>query len=183
MLKVSMFKKSKDFPYLKGKAAEIRHVLGGMLKVCKEHLDGANPTHKKIILMLKLAIEMEAILDKHVNEYKIAPGDAARFKTAADGFVALEVDLRQEFQVLAMPDGKAILLWHFTIKFHYMLHIGSMAAFCNPRNAWCYAGESLMQRVRVLAQSSCRGIAAHKMGEKVLRKYCLALAMTLSKGR
>jgi hypothetical protein len=181
MLKVSMFHKSNDFPRLKGKAAEIRHVLGGMLKVCREYLDGANATHRKIMLMLKLAIEMEDILDKNVKEYRIALGDAARFKNAADGFVALEADLRQEFQELAMPNGNPILLWHFTIKFHYMLHIGNMAAFCNPRNAWCYAGESLMQRVRILVQSSCRGLPAHKLGEKCLKKYCLALGMTLSK--
>ena len=80
-----------------------------------------------------------------------------------------------------MPNGNPILLWHFTIKFHYMLHIGNMAAFCNPRNAWCYAGASLMQRVRILVQSSCRGLPAHKLGEKCLKKYCLALGMTLSK--
>lgn len=86
--------------------------------------------------------------------------------------------LRRHFEGV-LRDGNAVLLFHLTIKYHYLLHIGKIAKYMNPRLGWCYQGESLMHRVRILVQGSCHGVAPEKLGDKVIKKYCQGLAMLL----
>ncbi len=174
-LKVSMYKRAGQFPSLKGKAAEVRHLLKPMLVVCEHFLDNTIKQHKEIKLALRMAIQMETTLDDHVGDFALPASVAATFSKAAEAFVNLNISLRNHF--------KETLLFHFTIKYHYMYHIADMARYINPRCGWCYAGESLMHRVRILIQSSCRGVPAHAIGDKALKKYCLALAMSLLRER
>ena len=70
-----------------------------------------------------------------------------------------------------------------TTKFHYLLHIGLISQYMNPRCAWCYSGESLTHEVRILVQSSCRGVSAPGANDKCINKYALGLGMSWSKGR
>eukprot|EP00969_Alexandrium_andersonii_P365303 15465925-Alexandrium_andersonii.AAC.1 len=67
-----------------------------------------------------------------------------------------------------------------TMKFHYVLHVGNIAAYCNPRLSWCYSGEDLMQKVKTLVAASNRGTAAHKVMGKVLQKYAFGLGLKIA---
>jgi hypothetical protein len=56
--------------------------------------------------------------------------------------IALNSGLRNHFQSLSTP-ASPVLLFHFTIKYHHVLHIGEAAAHMNPGLSRCYSGESL----------------------------------------
>ena len=181
-LKVTMFHRANDFPLLKGKAREVRYLLEPMLDVCLQFLNNAVKVHAQIVLALRKLIDLEDILGAHPTAYRLPGATALRFKQSAEAFVGLNAALRRYFEGIVY-DGKPALLFHVTIKYHYMLHIADMALYLNPRLGWCYSGESLMHRVRTLIQASCRGVEPHKLADKVMKKYEQALAMELSRER
>lgn len=179
-IKISMFKRKDQFPLLKGKARELRHLAHSLLDVCTRFLDGRVKVHAQIKLALTKLAELDDIMDAHRDVYRF-PGDVGkRFQACAQAFVGLNAALRRHFEGVVIG-VKPVLLFHLTIKYHYLLHIADIGLYLNPRMGWCYAGESLMHRVRILIQASCRGIPAHMLGDKVLKKYTQALAMELAR--
>ena len=171
-----MFKKIDNFGVLKGKAAEVRSLVKPLQDVCRTHLDARNRVHQQISLALAKLVDIEAILKTHRSAYVLPDADARRFRKACNDFCSLNALLRRHFEG-EIVDGRAVMLFHVTIRFHYMLHIADIALYINPRLGWCYQGESLMHRVRILVQSSCHGVPPHLLGDKVLKKYAMALAM------
>ena len=171
-----------SFPFLKGKAAQVRHVLRPMLAVCNKYLNNHDAAHIKIIQMLECAIRMEDILDEHVGEYTLSPEARAQYKSDAEKFVRINAALGHHYHN-KRHRNKPMLIFHMTIKFHYVLHLALISQYTNPRSAWCYAGEALMHRVRILVQASCRGVVGPGINNKSLKKYTLGLGMAFSKGR
>ena len=90
-------KQTNTFPMLKGKAAQIRHVLGPMMVVCKRLLDRTDAAHIKIIGMLECAIRMEDAMDHCVGEYALPPDMKAQYKADAERFVRLNTALGHHF--------------------------------------------------------------------------------------
>lgn len=172
-IRLSMFAKPGDFPKLKGKAAEIRHLAGPLEYAFRQFMDRACLQHKQVLLMLQLAIKMESILDANKDEYRLPADAAAEWKKSAHGFVQLTTALAHHFH------GGGILLFHFTIKSHYLLHLALLASETNPRLAWCYSGEDLMHLVRVMFGGSHRGAPPHVAVNKVMKKYAQAVGMML----
>ena len=125
--------------------------------------------------MLQLATKMESILDHHKTEYKLPRGAAQEWGKSAHGFVQLNASLGHHFH------GGGILLFHFTIKSHYLLHLSLLAPFTNPRLAWCYSGEDLMHTVRVLFSGAHSGSPPHVAATKAMQKYAQAVGMLLMK--
>ena len=161
-------KASTTLPLLKGKAAQVRHVLVPMLRVCNKFLNKHDAAHKKIIELLECAIRMEDAMDQHTGEYALPAGVGAQYKADAERFVKLNTALGHHYHH-KKHRGKAMLIFHMTIKFHYLLHLGLVSQYMNPRCAWCYAGESLMHKVRILVQASCRGVSAPGINDKSIK--------------
>ena len=175
-----MFDGGTHFPSLKGKAAEIRALLGPMLSACDEFLGEDTMQKRQIKLMLRCAVKMEDILDEHQLEYKLPPGAADDFNQAAVAFVQLNTSLGKHFHAHPdVPEAQRVLLNH-TIKFHYLLHLGILARYMNPRLAWCYSGEDLMMKVKQIVQSCHRGLPGHAIPTKAMRKYAFGLGSILS---
>lgn len=173
-LKLTMFApEEKGFPYLKGKAGELRHFAPALLCACERFLRPQDATHKKILLMLRLVVDIESLMDDHADEY-VFPEDAAkRFEKSVFAFAQLNTDLANHFH----PRG--VHLFNHTIKFHYLLHIARAAHYMNPRLSWCYSGEDYMKRIKTLVQGSCRGTAAHIVVTKAVHKYVRGLGLAL----
>ena len=166
--------KATSFPELKAKAAEVRHLAEPLHALCQELLNGDNEVHKNMVLIMKMAVNMESVMDEHKDEFRLPPAAAAKFKESAYAFAALTAVLGHHFH----PRGDR--LFNFTIKSHYLCHLGDTAAYWNPRKSWCYAGEDMMHKMKVLIQSSQRGAAAHVVVPKVIRKYVQGLELKLS---
>ena len=78
-------------------------------------------------------------------------GAASVFRKSANGFVALSTAISNHFH------RQGTLLFNWTIKWHYLMHLADIAEYMNPRLAWNYQGEDLMHRVKVLVQASHSG--------------------------
>ena len=177
-----MFVRQNDFPLLKGKAAEVRNLLKPMLDVCSKFLDPTDRIHQTMNIALQKLIQIEDILKEHRAVYVFPDAVAKLFKKSCTDFVGLNAVLRRHFEGVVRA-GHPVLLFHVTIKYHYILHIADIAQYMNPRLGWCYQGESLMYATRKLVQSSCHGVPAHMIADKVLKKYAQALAMLLVRER
>lgn len=173
-LKVSMYAPDGEFPRLKGKAAEVRHLGRVLLEVFRAHCDTSQRAHRQCLLALQFSVRMESILDEHARDFVWPPEVAAEFLGAAHRFLALQTALGRQYH----PQG--VLLFSTTIKSHYLLHIGLLARHLNPRVAWCYAGEDLMHKVRVLVSAAQSGTGPALVPTKVLRKYLWGLSYDLA---
>ena len=179
-LKLTMFHKIGHMPALKGKAANIADLAVPLLDAASKHLSTEPLHHKQIILGLRQTVAIEKVLHENQANYVLQRSDGVKFKRAVDTLVAVGSALRMHFQGVSTAD-RPMLVFHFTIKSHALLHLSDVGLYINPRLGWCYSGESLMHRVRLLCQSSCRGLQSHALADKVLKKYCMAIAMTLSR--
>ena len=158
---------------LKGKGAEIRHLTGALLSACEDILPADDPQHRQMILATRMAKTMEDILDAHAHDYVLGP-DGVVFRDAAYSFAQLCSALSSFFH------RQEIVLFNYTIKFHYLTHLGDIATYVNPRLGWNYQGEDFMHKMKILVQSSHRGNAPHAVVNKVVTKYAFAYGLGMS---
>ena len=162
------------FPCLKAKAAEVRHLGPALLRVWTGVMDASNTQHKQIKLCLEVVVKMESMLDTYSDDYRFPPDAAAEWERCTVAFVQLNTALGQYYHP-RLP----MKVFHFTIKYHYMLHIGLIGRYMNPRLGWCYAGEDFMKRCKSIVQACQDGSPAHLVAAKATAKYVRGLGLTL----
>lgn len=173
-LKVSKYYRGADkFPLLKGRAAELRHLPHPLLGVFRLHMDRASDVDRKIELLLQMACQMEDIITDHRHLYAWPEDVSSAYLKAIRVFVQCNQSLGHEFH----ERGK--FLFHMTMKYHYMLHIGLRARHLNPTLGWCFSGETMMKRVKGLCASSHKGSTPLRATQKVFEKYCFGLGLAL----
>ena len=174
-LRTSMFWSGKDtdFPLMKGKAAEIKGLVKPLLVVVLRHLPDSVAEHVIMKQQLEHAVRIEELLEVHKDEYVLPPAARDAFTDSCFKFAQLNTALGQKFH------GRGICLFNHTIKMHYACHIGLAAQYINPRLCWCYSGEDLMHKVKLLVQGSYKGTRPILVPPKVLNKYCVALSLWL----
>lgn len=171
-LRLSMFHAAPGkFPFLKGKAAEVRNIVPALQHVFGAMMDASNREHQQVKLGLDMAVRAEEILDEHATEYCLPLGAQQEFAKSLTSLIQLQSALGHHFH------GKGAFLFHFTIKSHYALHIALISRYINPRLGWCYAGEDMMNKVQSLARASLRGTRAHNVSATLMRKYAFALGL------
>ena len=72
------------------------------------------------------------------------------------------------------------MLFHTTVKSHWLAHAALLVAHQIPRSAWTYPGEDFLQRLRKLVMASSAGTGPHQVVGKVMHKYCYAVGLYLS---
>ena len=174
-LTLKMFE-NEPFPCLKGKAAEIRHFGAPLLCAFKEYMDRGDQTQRQVCLALELVCRMEQIVDDHRETYKWPEPIAKEFEKCTVTFCQLSTAIGNAFH------DRGVKLFNYTIKYHYLLHIGLMCHFLNPVLAWCYQGEDLMKIVKHLIQSSHSGSAPPLAVSKTITKYVNGLGYDLMMG-
>ena len=138
----------------------------------------ASQQHRMIKLALSASVELDEILDRNQDKVVLAGTHATRFRSLCFQYAACVSSLGSYYH----PRGE--WLFHFTIKTHYLLNIGLLCTEVNPRIAWCYQGEDMMNNVKTLAQSVSRGSSPQGMVTKIMHKYVVGLSyFILSKQR
>lgn len=161
------------FPVLKGKAGEIKHLPPALLECFVRYMNRDSKQHRQIKLMLELIVKIESILNEHASVFIFPDHVVSDFQKSCFAFVQLNTDLANHYH----SEGK--LLFHHTIKFHYVLHIALTASYQNPRMGWCYSGEDMMHKMKVLVQGSNRGTSPEVLVSKALRKYALGIGLSM----
>lgn len=179
-LRPGMFQATRTtFPCLKAKGAEIKHLASPLKHVWLLYMDTGNEQHGVIKRLFLLIEKIEGILDNHKHEFRLPDGVAQEFEKCMIGFAQLSTTLSNYFHG---EGALGYVLFNWTIKFHYAVHLGMIGQYCNPNLGLCYMGEDLMQHVRTLIQGNVRGSAPPVVVAKVMRKYSRALSMLLDKG-
>ena len=160
-----MFHRSDNFPKLKGRAAEIRHLGEPLLAVATQLLDAHDRQHTLIVLALQASVRLEHILDE-TDQHFCVPGDkAAELEQTAYHFVNLNATLGHFYH------NRGMWLFHTTIKFHYLLHAAKQARYLHPKLGWAYSGEDYMNKMKKLTQAAHNGTPPLQVQSKVLGMY------------
>ena len=160
-----------DFPRLKSRAAETKELAAALLHVFSKFMDGANEQHRLIKLLLTLVVRLETITAENKESYTLPDDVAEDWLKTGQGIFQVNTKLAHFFH------PKRIMLFHVTIKFHYLLHLALIGKVINPRLAWCYAGESMMLVVKRIVQSSHLGSPPQLVVNKVMAKYARGLSL------
>ena len=174
-LRLSMYTSSEtNFPSLKGKAAEIRHLAKPLASTFESMMDPGDAQHKQVRALLQSAVQLEELLGQYKLSYRFPDQAAQKWNQTCFVFVQLNTALGNYYH------SRGIFLFHNTVKFHYMLHTGLLGSELNPRVAWCYAGEDMMHRVKMLVQRSHFGTPPPLLIQKTMLKYAQGLGAKMA---
>ena len=172
-LKDTMYLGDGGFPRLKGRAAEIRWFVRPLIEVFKVHMDDSIREHRLVLLGLEASLKLENILADHTSEFCWALDVHLDFLKTTYDFLGLLTALANHFH------SKGELLFNFTIKNHYLLHIALYSRYISPQAAWCYGGEDFMNICKKIVMASQFGSKPHHVGRKSMQKYVTGLGFAI----
>ncbi len=112
---------------------------------------------------------MDEIVDVHHGVYKLPPDVAAQYEECAWLSAQTTTSLGNYFH------PRAIYLFHYTPKMHYLIHIGLLCKHINPQQVWCFLGEDLMYKIARLMGSCLRGSMPSSAIQRAMKKYAAGL--------
>ena len=164
------------FPKLSVKAAEAKSLLEPLSSFLTAHPD-YDADKQEVLNCMVLVLDQSHAIDVLVdsmNDFKVKKADA-------DTLERLVLDMNVGMTKLCHFFHKqGVYLFNFVPKHHYLFHIALMARQMSPKLAWCYKGEDMMQKVKLLAQGSFRGALPRQLGHKILAKYLVGLDCALA---
>ena len=117
-----------------------------------------------------MAVRVDKILDDNPDCFKLPASESAAFEKAVFGFVQHTAALGHYYH------AQHKVLLNFTVKSHY---IGMISRWMNPRRAWCYGGEDMMQLVKKYCAGSMAGSDPAAVIVKVVNNYAQGLGLDL----
>ena len=127
LTRLTMFLRKKAGPKLRGKAGEIRHFGEPLLALCKKRANKDDILHKKITLLLKFNVAMEAHITQHKDDTAFPDAAAQQFQSACENMLLLHADLAQIFA------GHGMDYFSLTSKTHMLQHVAMLSACLSPR--------------------------------------------------
>ena len=115
-------------------------------------------------------------MDTYAAAFSLPPDASKAFEDAMQAYVALSSALAKHYH------DRGMLLFHYTVKYHYALHLALIARYQNPGMGKCYAGEDFMQRARQIVQRCHNGAGPHQAVPKAMLKYAQGIGMNLQSG-
>ena len=167
----------KTFPRLKGKAAEIKHLVPALLWAWRKVMVAGDDVHMQVEVLLQCSAFMDECMDLH-KDADVMPADVSeKFKQA--GF-ALNACMNSLHSYYRDRGALSEFLFNIVPKNHYLAHIALAAAYLNPRMAACYMGEDMMHQMRRLSAGCVKGNGPTKAGNKLVAWYAHGLSRLLS---
>ena len=160
-----------NFPFLRGKAAEKRHLIPIMCQIYKKYLRPGNDEDKHVFLILK---NMSSFYECRLPDKQVLP-DEIVLKLRGH----IDKVLYHYSKVSADATAEKKILWNLVPKFHAMWHIGYQAQYQNPRLAWAYGGEDFVGKMQIIGQAARHGLAAHKRSLSMTVNYILGMTLML----
>ena len=142
-----------------------------------KHFQDQDPSQQAVLNGIVNVLEASSSIDKLVDEMSGFKGTPAQGKKMQELVLAMNVGITRLCHHFTK---QGVFLFNFVPKNHYLFHLADCAEHMSPRLAWCYQGEDLMNKVKVLAQGSFRGTPPKSLGNKVIAKYLVGLSNILS---
>ena len=168
--------KGSPFPRLHAKAVETKGLVQAV-SIALRHFRDQNPEQQKVlddmVTVLDLSHSIDVLIDA-MEGFSVPPEQGHQLVSLVQRMNVGITKLCHTFH------QQGVFLFNFVPKNHYLFHLAELGQHMSPKLAWCYMGEDLMYKVKVMAQGSFRGTAPRKLGNKILKKYLLGLSHALS---
>ena len=132
--------------------------------------------HVKVLLAAEAAVEIDAILDRHMG-WKVEEPDATFLVDQAFTYGATMNSL---CKYMNTPAGGHKKLFKVTTKMHDVCHMAMVAKYLHPRHGACYIHEDFMQVVRRFAQSAAHGSSPAMQQQKTVEQWAVAKHLNLT---
>ena len=166
--KVSMFKKKKGFPKLKGRAADIRSLDQTMYMLWQQHRHPGDTQHAQISFLLQTNMEIGQILEEFSPRYgcmAVPEPQASELERKGRLVAQLTAQLMDHYKSVNRQ------LFNFTAKMHFTIHSLQLAKFIHPALVWCFKGESNMKTVQRMWKSCLDGRNHWRVSKNAALKY------------
>ena len=175
VLKESMLQ-GQPFPKLHTKAAETKGLLEPV-SACLRHFRDQDPEQAELVESMAMVLDISHGIDTLVdrmNGFSVPEAEGNYLGVLVRRLNVGITKLCHSFH------QQGLFLFNFVPKNHYLFHLAECGRHMSPKLAWCYQGEDLMQKIKLLAQGSFRGTAPRNLGNKILAKYVVGLSRSLS---
>jgi hypothetical protein len=167
---LDMDQQTKSFPKLKGKGAEVKHLLVPLARVWRR--SAATSDFYALVSDASSSLaRAQEVLDLHKYDLFLSQDSVHIFQTSIDDF------LRGYTRLGLLADSKGFLLFSAVPKLHWAWHLAQRASFLNPRRAACFIDEDFVKHIKKLASASASGTALHRIPGKLMAKYRHALSL------
>ena len=165
--------KNKPFYRLSAKAVETRDLLPALLAILDPWKGNALVQWWQRLLLL--STKLDELVFENPNMW-LSQEERRKLKAGVFEYNQLLSQLAWHFLKVGKP------FCNYTIKNHYLLHIGLSAAKSgiSPRVAFCFQGEDFMSLIKSLTVASGRGVSSAKLIDKVIAKYLRGLVLLLA---
>ena len=156
-----------EYPKLKGKGAELRHLGKALLADWLKHANPHDRKHAMVTAAMEASVACEQALSDHPNYSVLPEPDRSDFEQNLWSFLAY-------FQALhSMCKDEGVLLFSVTIKAHMLAHTALQSEYMNPVKGWCFMGEDMMHFMRQLTSASCKGNTPMAAARKVVQRWSM----------
>jgi hypothetical protein len=148
---------------LKGRASQIKHLAPALLYAVEQVMDPSSQVQRQMRLGLMATIEMDQILDEAAEVFRLPRARAERFIDATYEYLAYITALRRHFE--------GVMIFHVTIKAHYLIHIAFISLYMSPRLGWNYSGEDFVGRLKFAISACTRGTPPRLVVSRAISRY------------
>ena len=158
-----------DYPRLKGRGGEIKHVLPAMVECWESMMRDGNQHDLNVGEMLTRILEIQDLIDQDPQAMFMSPGDSMDFRSKMDDVLQIYTRLATE------ADREHNLLWNVTPKLHWAWHFAHKSQYLHPRRGACWIDEDLVGKMKEICKSCVHGTPLYKIPNTVAIKYHWAM--------
>jgi hypothetical protein len=155
-----------DWPSLKGKGSELKHLVPVILDIAIARSNGSDYDLHAIGAFTALTMFSQLIDD---SDMVPTPEIAETARHLMQQFL-LHNQWLNRFCI-----GKGVKKWHVVYKHHMAKHLAYNFQFLSPRFSWCFKAEDFVGRMSRLAHSCTFGVRTSRLTLKFMAKYRLML--------
>ena len=171
-----------ELPIFKGSGAEIAALVPKLRKVFVALTqDSGDERHQVVATAFDASVDIEGVYARNRFSFRLGDEDKSILLKKTFLFCQCQTFLIKRYHGLLPGDGgEMVPLFHYTSKFHYILHMALIGQYTNPLLGSCYQGESMMRVVKKLVRSCAHGSSPMMAGTTSLQKYIAWLHYDLS---
>ena len=164
-------KHAADYPRLKGRGAEVKHLTKPLWSIWDKFRRPDNEEDDRVGFAFQHLCEIHDILDEYSHDFFLPPD-------AADSLLhSVEEHLFQYGFLAHAADVRGDLLFTVAPKHHMMYHWGAKAKFLNPRRTACFIDEDYVKIIKGIVRACTAGRELHQIAASVTDKHRWGLHM------
>ena len=167
------------FPLLKGKGAQIRHVVQIIALIWKCHMRHSNEYRNDRVFdkVLGSLVAFYECLDYHdargIHPFHLPAHVSTKVLKHVEQLLVFYHHLSKDSML------KETFRWNVVPKHHYFLQIANETFHLNPRMTWCYENEDFVCNIAIIGMSCRHGQVAASRSKGLCTKYISGITLRM----